>query len=75
MKARIAGTVGGALLGLFIGAGTGIVGGFFGGVAGASVFALGGAAWGFSAGPDLIGAIRRRRSKARTDRPGKGDER
>lgn len=63
MKARFAGTIGGALLGLFIGAGTGIVGGFFGGVAGVSVFTLGGAAWGFSAGPDLANIIRRWRSK------------
>lgn len=60
---RVAGTIGGAFLGLFIGGGTGIVGGVFGGVAGASIFMLIGAVWGFSAGPDLAQAIRRWRSK------------
>lgn len=59
MKERIAGTIVGALLGIFIGGGTGIVGGIFGGVAGASVFMIIGAVWGFSAGPDLAQAIRR----------------
>ncbi|RVO89732.1 hypothetical protein CN089_27065 [Sinorhizobium meliloti] len=59
MKARIAGAVGGAL----IGSGTGTVGGIFGGVAGASIFTISGAAWGFSAGPDVANAIRRWRAR------------
>ena len=60
MKARILGTIGGAMLGLFVGSGTGIVGGVFGGIAGATIFMVGGAAWGFSAGPDVASQIRRR---------------
>ncbi|RVE89435.1 hypothetical protein CN172_20140 [Sinorhizobium meliloti] len=63
MKARIAGAVGGALIGFMIGSGTGIVGGIFGGVAGASIFTISGAAWGFSAGPDVANAIRRWRAR------------
>lgn len=63
MKERIAGTIGGVLFGAFIGGGTGIVGGMFGGVAGASVFMLIGALWGFSAGPDLAQAVRRWRNR------------
>lgn len=63
MKWRIAGTVGGGLLGLILGDGTGIVGGVFGGIAGASVFMFIGAIWGFSAGPDLARQVDRWRPK------------
>lgn len=53
VKARILGSLGGILLGALLGSGTGIVCGVFVAVAGASVFMLIGAAWGFSAGPDI----------------------
>ena len=57
------GTLGGLLLGAIVGGGTGIVGGVFGAVAGASVFLVIGAAWGFSAGPDIARAIQRWKAK------------
>ena len=63
MKARILGIVGGLLLGAFVGSGTGIVGGVFGAVAGAFVFMIIGAAWGFSAGPDIAQILQRWRPK------------
>lgn len=59
MKARLIGTIAGGLIGAVIGTGTGIVGGPFGAIAGMSVFAIGGAIWGFSAGPDLARLIDR----------------
>lgn len=62
MKARIYGTIGGGLLGGFLGAGTGIVGGLFGAIAGFTIFLIIGAGWGFSGGPDLAQAIQRWRS-------------
>ena len=52
MNARMLGMLGGGLLGLAFGSGTGIVG-LFGGVAGVFVFTPIGAIWGFSAGPDI----------------------
>lgn len=52
-KSRFYGALGGGIVGFLVGSGTGIVGGIFGAVAGASIFTLIGALWGFSAGPDL----------------------
>ncbi len=63
MKIRLLGTMIGATIGALIGAGTGIVGGPFGAVAGMSVFMIGGAIWGFSAGPDLTNQLRRWRDR------------
>lgn len=63
MKTRLIGTAFGGVVGFLVGAGTGIVGGPFGAVAGVTVFTVGGAIWGFSAGPDLVRAINRWRSK------------
>lgn len=65
MKFRIAGVLAGGSAGAMIGAGTGIVGGPFGAVAGMTVFAVGGALWGFSAGPDAERQISRWREKRR----------
>lgn len=59
MKARIVGVITGGSAGAMIGAGTGIVGGPFGAIAGMTVFAVGGAIWGFSAGPDAERQIAR----------------
>lgn len=63
MKIRLLGSLVGAIVGFIVGGGTGIVGGFFGAVAGVLVFTSIGAAWGWSAGPDLAQAIQRRRRK------------
>ncbi len=63
MKARILSSLFGAFLGFMVGGGIGIVGGVFGAVAGVMVVITIGAAWGWSAGPDLIRAIERRRSR------------
>jgi len=72
MIARVIGTACGAILGAMIGSGTGIVGGPFGAVAGASIFTIGGAIWGFSAGPDIVGQFRKWRSrKGQHDESGK----
>ena len=60
---RVLGTIVGAIIGGMVGAGTGIVGGPFGAVAGFTVFAVGGALWGFSAGPDLARFIQKLRSR------------
>lgn len=60
---RIVGVVAGATAGATIGTGTGIVGGPFGAVAGFSVFTIGGAIWGFSAGPDAAQKIADWRNK------------
>ena len=62
-NSRIAGVIAGATAGATIGAGTGIVGGPFGAIAGASVFTIGGAIWGFSAGPDAAQKIADWRNK------------
>lgn len=59
MKSRLIGTIVGGLIGAVIGTGTEIVGGFFGAIAGMIVFTIGGAIWGFSAGPDLANQITR----------------
>lgn len=61
MKTRILSSLVGAFLGFMVGGGTGIVGGVFGSVAGVMVFTTIGAAWGWSAGPDLVRAIKCRR--------------
>lgn len=63
MKTRILSSLFGAFLGFLVGGGTGIVGGVFGAVAGVMVFMTIGAAWGWSAGPDLMRAIDRWRSR------------
>ena len=63
MKIRILGSVVGALAGFLVGGGTGIVGGVFGAMAGVLVFTTIGAAWGWSAGPDLERAIQKWRRK------------
>lgn len=63
MKTRILSSLFGAFLGFMIGGGTGIVGGVFGAVAGVMVFTTIGAAWAWSAGPDLVKAIKRWRSR------------
>jgi uncharacterized membrane protein len=63
MKNKIIGLFGGALLGLFVGSGTGIVGGFFGAIGGASVFMFLFAALGYYAYPDFAGWLERRRIK------------
>lgn len=62
---RFVGVMSGGIIGLFIGHGTGIVGGLFGAIPGISVFAFGGAVWGFSAGPDLVRAVLCFRSRSR----------
>lgn len=59
MMIRVLGAIVGAPVGRTIGAGTGIVGGHIGAVAGFTVFTLGSALWGFSAGPDLARVIQR----------------
>ena len=51
--ARIVGSVVGAVVGALVGTGTGIVGGPFGAMAGLAVFTIGGAIYGWSAGPDI----------------------
>ncbi len=53
MRLRILGAALFGLVGFACGAGTGIVGGVFGSVAGASVFTILGAVYGWSAGPDI----------------------
>jgi len=63
MKIRVLGSVVGGTLGFFVSAGTGIVGGIFGAIAGVLVFTGIGAAWGWSAGPDLVQAVQRWRGK------------
>lgn len=63
MKNRVSGSLVGGAIGFFLGAGTGIVGGVFGGVAGVFVFTVIGAAWGWSAGPDLVQALQRWRGR------------
>jgi hypothetical protein len=63
MNNKIIGLMGGALLGLFLGSGTGIVGGFFGAVAGASVFMILFAGLGYYAYPDVMEKIGRWRQK------------
>lgn len=63
MKNRVSGSLVGGAIGFFLGAGTGIVGGVFGAVAGVFVFTIIGAAWGWSAGPDLMQAVQRWRGK------------
>jgi uncharacterized protein YcfJ len=63
VKSRIMGSLAGAFLGSMVGGGTGIVGGFFGAVAGVLVFTAIGAAWGWSAGPDLARLVQRWRHK------------
>jgi uncharacterized protein YcfJ len=68
MKARVAGVLAGGSAGAMIGAGTGIVGGPFGAVAGMTVFAIGGAVWGFSAGPDAERQFYRWREKRKPTR-------
>ena len=63
MKSRILGSIVGLTIGFIAGAGTGIVGGIFGAIAGVSVFTLIGAAWGWSAGPDIVQTLERWRRK------------
>jgi len=63
MKTRILGSLIGASAGFLVGGGTGIVGGVFGAIAGVLVFTAIGAAWGWSAGPDLVRAIQKWRRK------------
>lgn len=63
MKTRILGSLIGAFTGFLIGGGTGIVGGVFGAIAGVLVFTTIGAAWGWSAGPDVARTVQRWRSK------------
>jgi len=48
-------------IGFFVGVGTGIVGGPFGAVAGVGIFTTIGVAYGWSAGPDVAGLIKRLR--------------
>lgn len=63
LKYRLIGSLAGLFLGALIGSGTGIVGGVFGAIAGAGLFMAIGAAWGFSAGPDLVRALQRFRNR------------
>lgn len=63
MKSRVFGSLIGGATGFFAGAGTGIVGGAFGAMAGVLVFTAIGAAWGWSAGPDLVNTVQRWRGK------------
>ena len=63
MKARVLGSLVGALIGFIVGGGTGIVGGVFGAIAGVIVFSTIGAAWGWSAGPDLARTLQRLRNR------------
>ena len=63
MRTRVVGSLIGAAIGFAFGGGTGIVGGVFGAVAGVFIFTSIGAAWGWSAGPDLIHTIQRWRRK------------
>lgn len=63
MKSRVFGSLTGGVIGFFAGAGTGIVGGVFGAIAGVLVFTAIGAAWGWSAGPDVMRAVQRWRAK------------
>ena len=51
------------MIGFFVGAGTGIVGGAFGAIAGVLVFTTIGVLWGWSAGPDLVQTVKRWRGK------------
>ncbi|MCF1485644.1 hypothetical protein FS800_26520 [Agrobacterium vitis] len=53
LKFRFFGAIGFGLLGLIVGSGTGIVGGFFSAVAGVGVFTTIGIVYGLSAGPDI----------------------
>lgn len=52
-----------SILGLLAGSGTGIVGGVFGAIAGVGVFAVIGAIYGWSTGPDIAALISRLRRK------------
>jgi hypothetical protein len=63
MKSRLFGSLIGGTIGFLAGAGTGIVGGVFGAIAGVLVFTAIGAAWGWSAGPDLMHSVQRWRGK------------
>jgi hypothetical protein len=63
MSNKIIGLLGGALLGLVVGSGTGIVGGFFGGVNGTPVFMVLFAALGYFAYPSIAASIERWRLK------------
>ncbi|HBM58556.1 MAG TPA: hypothetical protein DD444_05145 [Citreicella sp.] len=63
MKSRVSGSFIGGAIGLYVGAGTGIVGGIFGAVPGVLIFTAIGAAWGWSAGPDLVQSVQRWRRK------------
>lgn len=63
MKTRVLGSLVGGAIGFIVGTGTGIVGGIFGAIAGVLVFTTIGAAWGWSAGPDLAKTIHRWRGK------------
>ena len=58
MKIRLVGIIIGALVGILLGSGTGIVGSF-GGVAGVYIFAALGAVIGFFASTDIWGLFRK----------------
>jgi hypothetical protein len=64
MKDRFIGSAILAIIGLLVGSGTGIVGGAFGAVAGVFVFMIIGAAWGWSAGLDIMHVARRWKKKS-----------
>ena len=59
MKERLIGGAIFAFVGFLVGSGTGIVGGPFGAIAGVFVFTIIGAAWGWSAGPDIVRLVLR----------------